>query len=91
MIEIWIHSRKLGWHLRPSEDSLPVCTWRGEGDYTQRQLRGLHRYPQAGCQGEPLPERKPCRKLPLSAKEQRSLPAYESAFGCGACACEETP
>ena len=77
--------------IMPDGDSLPVCTWRGEGDYTQRKLRGLHRYPVKGCQGEPLPERK-CRASTQVAKELRCSGGQAGAFyALGACACEDTP
>ncbi len=39
-----------------------------------------------GCQGEPLPDRKPCK-----ASNARSLSLRDMGFELGACACEETP
>jgi hypothetical protein len=70
--------------LAPWGDSLPKRTWRPVEDLYH--LRASHAYPVAGCQGEPLPEREPCRK---PKPGDRELPLGLS--DCGACACEETP
>jgi hypothetical protein len=91
--------------LRPVADSLAVRTWR-QGENVL-ELRAKSRWPEAGCQGEPLPARKPqtCRThehdgaaalLPsMRAEMKRYLRCSGGEAGTGlslgACACEETP
>jgi hypothetical protein len=93
--------------LRPVGDSLPKRTWRGEGPLVLSHYRCVHRFPESGCQGEPLPARKPqtCRThehdgaaalLPsMRAEMKRYLRCSGGEAGTGlslgACACEETP
>jgi hypothetical protein len=100
-VAVSLNNGAAGRMLLPCSDSLPVSTWRGEGPLTQVFRLALHRYPKAGCQGEPLPERKPC---PRRADYDSWLGAADdiSQARCsggrigetealGACACEETP
>lgn len=76
--------------LRPVLDSLPVCTWRGEGPIVCELLRAQHRYPVKGCQGGPLPERSPCGAA--ANRSWRELTAHTNfQWLTTACACEETP
>jgi hypothetical protein len=39
---------------RPTGDSLPVSTWRGEDVYRVHVLRHREHYPTQGCHGAPL-------------------------------------
>jgi hypothetical protein len=83
-VAVSLNNGAAGRMLLPCSDSLPVSTWRGEGPLTQVFRLALHRYPKAGCQGEPLPEKSPCV----------SRDRFARRFGrgeWGVCACEETP
>lgn len=40
--------------LVPAREDLPVRTWRNEGPKLTAMLQQRHKYPQAGCQGEPF-------------------------------------
>jgi hypothetical protein len=45
---------------RPTGDSLPVSTWRGEDVYRVHVLRHREHYPTQGCHGAPLERECPC-------------------------------